>query len=154
MERDLNTKLMKAWTAWRLMLAAMIASFTVGSALAEESDSEASSEFFEEVLVTAERVESNILDTPMTITALNSDMLQQLGVQDRVEHRVGEGEGRAPLNRRVHLDCAHVARRGHGEAGQRAQLFAAQQVERLQAAVLELLDGHSSRYPQSVRLPS
>ena len=83
MERDLNTKLMKAWTAWRLMLAAMIASFTVGSALAEESDSEASSDYFEEVLVTAERVESNILDTPMTITALNSDMLQQLGVQDR-----------------------------------------------------------------------
>ena len=83
MESDLNTKLMKAWTAWRLMLAAMIASFTVGWALAEESDSEASSEYFEEVLFTAERVESNILDTPMTITALNSDMLQQLGVQDR-----------------------------------------------------------------------
>ena len=48
MERDLNTKLMKAWTAWRLMLAAMIASSTVGTALAEESESEASSEYFEE----------------------------------------------------------------------------------------------------------
>jgi outer membrane receptor protein involved in Fe transport len=53
------------------------------TAYAEDDESKRGSEFFEEVVVTAERVEANILDTAMTITAFDSDMLQQLGLQDR-----------------------------------------------------------------------
>ncbi len=39
--------------------------------------------YFEEVLVTAERRSSDILETPMTITAFSSEMLVELGLQDR-----------------------------------------------------------------------
>ena len=47
------------------------------------SDEDEGSEYFEEVIVTAERKEENVLDTPMTLTAFSSSMLEQLGVQDR-----------------------------------------------------------------------
>ena len=47
------------------------------------SDEDEGSEYFEEVIVTAERKEENVLDTPMTLTAFSSSMLEQLGIQDR-----------------------------------------------------------------------
>ena len=47
------------------------------------ADEDEGSEYFEEVIVTAERKEENVLDTPMTLTAFSSSMLEQLGIQDR-----------------------------------------------------------------------
>ena len=39
--------------------------------------------YFEEVIVTAERTEKNVLDTAMTITGFSEDALKQFNVQDR-----------------------------------------------------------------------
>ena len=79
----MNTKLIRTLRASRLFGATAATLFALSNAFAEEAANEADSAFFEEVVVTAERVEANILDTPMTITAFDSDMLQQLGLQDR-----------------------------------------------------------------------
>ena len=79
----MNFKLKKSLHASKLfgVTAATLLAFSAASA--EDAASESGSEFFEEVVVTADRVEANILDTPMTITAFDSDMLQQRGLQDR-----------------------------------------------------------------------
>ena len=39
--------------------------------------------YFEEIIVTAERTATNVMDTPMTVTAFTEDRLKQLGIQDR-----------------------------------------------------------------------
>jgi len=39
--------------------------------------------YFEEVIVTAERREANVMDTPMSITAFSSEMMLNLGINDR-----------------------------------------------------------------------
>ena len=63
-------------------LATLALSVTASTSLAEEeSDSENS--YFEEVIVTAERTERNVLDTAMTITGFSEDALKRFGIQDR-----------------------------------------------------------------------
>ncbi|NCF45218.1 MAG: TonB-dependent receptor plug domain-containing protein, partial [Proteobacteria bacterium] len=79
----MNTMFKKPLLASKLLGVTAAGLLAVSTAYAEDDASEKGSEFFEEVVVTAERVEANILDTPMTITAFDSDMLQQLGLQDR-----------------------------------------------------------------------
>ena len=44
-----------------------------------------SASYHEAVLVTAEKVEENILDVPMTISAFDSDQLRELVIQDRTD---------------------------------------------------------------------
>ena len=39
--------------------------------------------YFEEIIVTAERTATNVMDTPMTVTAFTEDSLKRLGIQDR-----------------------------------------------------------------------
>jgi len=39
--------------------------------------------YFEEIIVTAERTATNVMDTPMTVTAFTEDRLKRLGIQDR-----------------------------------------------------------------------
>jgi outer membrane receptor protein involved in Fe transport len=39
--------------------------------------------YFDEIIVTAEKTEKNVMETAMTITAFNADMLKELGIQDR-----------------------------------------------------------------------
>ena len=55
----------------------------VPSVLAADDEGEAKEGYFEEVTVTVDRTEKNVLDTAMTVTAFSSDMLQDLGLQDR-----------------------------------------------------------------------
>mgnify|MGYP005690997243 CR=1 FL=1 len=55
----------------------------VPSVFAADDEGEAKNGYFEEVTVTVDRTEKNVLDTAMTVTAFSSDMLQDLGLQDR-----------------------------------------------------------------------
>ena len=67
-----------------LLSLALISPMAWGQA-AEESatEDEGSINYFDEIVVEAERTEKNILDTAMTITGFTSDMLQEFGIQDR-----------------------------------------------------------------------
>jgi outer membrane receptor protein involved in Fe transport len=51
----------------------------------EEADegADADKSYFDEIIVSAEKTEKSILDTAMTITGFTSDMLQEMGIQDR-----------------------------------------------------------------------
>ncbi len=71
---------------WRVALA-ILASCTAAAVVAQdEAGGEmATLEGFLEVIVTAERIEENILDLPMTITALDSTVLEELVIQDKVD---------------------------------------------------------------------
>ena len=60
---------------------AMFAS--VSWAQSNEAEADESENYFEEIVVTAERTAKNVLDTPMTITGFTEDMLKRLGIQDR-----------------------------------------------------------------------
>ena len=55
-----------------------------GSALGQDGGTTAPL-FHEEIIVSAEKVEENILDVPMTITAFDSDMLEEFVLQDKVD---------------------------------------------------------------------
>lgn len=67
-----------------LLALAMFAPATWAQDDDESSDAEDGDKvFFDEIIVSADRTEGNILDTPMTITGFTSDMLKQMGIQDR-----------------------------------------------------------------------
>jgi len=48
-------------------------------------DFEMSPPFHQELIVSAQRVDENILDVPMTITAFDTEMMEQLNIQDKVD---------------------------------------------------------------------
>ena len=49
----------------------------------DDDDDDDDGSYFDEIIVSAEKTEKNVLDTPMTITGFNSEMLQEFGIQDR-----------------------------------------------------------------------
>lgn len=63
------------------LLIAPIAWAQTGDTSEDDEDSEKS--YFEEVIVTAEKTEKDVMDTAMTITAFGTDRLKELGIQDR-----------------------------------------------------------------------
>jgi len=50
---------------------------------AAEESADAKKGYFDEIIVTAEKTEKNVMDTAMTISAFSSDMLKKMGIQDR-----------------------------------------------------------------------
>ncbi len=66
--------------SWKAVTAAFISTLTFSAAIAEE---ESTNDYFEEVIVTAERTAKSVMDTSMTITGFNEDTLKRFGVQDR-----------------------------------------------------------------------
>ena len=67
---------MKKLTSW--VSCAMALTLIVPAVYAAEDTN-----YFEEIIVTAERTATNVMDTPMTVTAFTEDRLKQLGIQDR-----------------------------------------------------------------------
>ena len=65
-----------------LTLTTLALSLSTSAALAED-ENDSGNAYFEEVIVTAERTERNVLDTAMTITGFSEDALKRFGVQDR-----------------------------------------------------------------------
>ena len=63
-------------------LTTLALSLSTSAALAED-ENDSGNAYFEEVIVTAERTERNVLDTAMTITGFSEDALKRFGVQDR-----------------------------------------------------------------------
>ncbi len=64
----------------RAVFGLLFALFAVVVSAQERADEEV---YFEEILVTAERVEKSVLDTAMTITGFTSQMLKDFNIQDR-----------------------------------------------------------------------
>ena len=64
----------------KALLPLLMASFPFASNADEAAEENT---YFEEVIVTAERTEKNVLDTAMTITGFSEDALKQFNVQDR-----------------------------------------------------------------------
>ena len=64
----------------KAILPLLMASFPFASNADEAAEENT---YFEEVIVTAERTEKNVLDTAMTITGFSEDALKQFNVQDR-----------------------------------------------------------------------
>ena len=67
---------MKKLTSW--VSCAMVLTLIVPAVFAAEDTN-----YFEEIIVTAERTATNVMDTPMTVTAFTEDRLKQLGIEDR-----------------------------------------------------------------------
>ena len=67
---------MKKLTSW--VSCAMALTLIVPAVYAAEDTN-----YFEEIIVTAERTATNVMDTPMTVTAFTEDSLKRLGIQDR-----------------------------------------------------------------------
>ena len=66
----------------RLFISVVATALLAPFALAEDDDDKRQ---IEEVIVTAERVESTVSDTSISITAVTSDMLEDLGIQSADE---------------------------------------------------------------------
>ena len=66
----------------RLFLSVALTAFLAPFALAEEEENKRQ---IEEVIVTAERVQSTVSDTSISITAVTSEMLEDLGIQSADE---------------------------------------------------------------------
>ena len=66
----------------RLFISVVATALLAPFALAEDDDDKRQ---IEEVIVTAERVESTVSDTSISITAVTSEMLEDLGIQSADE---------------------------------------------------------------------
>ena len=66
--------------SYTAMTASVLFLFYSSAAVAEE---ESENDYFEEVIVTAERTAKSVMDTAMTITGFSEDTLKKFGVQDR-----------------------------------------------------------------------
>ena len=66
--------------SYTAMTASILFLFYSSAAVAEE---ESENDYFEEVIVTAERTAKSVMDTAMTITGFSEDTLKKFGVQDR-----------------------------------------------------------------------
>ena len=60
----------------------MALSFTGFPAVLSADETEEESEYIEEIIVTSERGESNVLDRAMTVTGFNQVIIEKLGVQN------------------------------------------------------------------------
>ena len=60
----------------------MALSFTGFPAALSADETEEESEYIEEIIVTSERGEVNVLDRAMTVTGFNAVMIEKLGVQN------------------------------------------------------------------------
>lgn len=69
----------------RLILGTVSALFVLFSFSAFAADDENSSRRIEEVVVTAEKVESTVSDTSISITAIGTEMLEDMGIQNANE---------------------------------------------------------------------
>ncbi len=66
-----------------LLLLTMLATATSGTAVADQADTERASargDVLQEIIVTAEKRTSTVQDTPISMTALSGDLMQQLGI--------------------------------------------------------------------------
>ena len=55
----------------------------IGSQAYAQGDDNAEEGYFDEVMVTADKVEESVADIPMTITAFGAEMIEKYGIQDR-----------------------------------------------------------------------
>ena len=66
-----------------LALCALSLAAPMAWAQSESESEDKDKTYFDEIIVSAEKTEKAILDTAMTITGFTSDMLQEMGIQDR-----------------------------------------------------------------------
>jgi outer membrane receptor protein involved in Fe transport len=76
----LTTNLISLKTLSAAMCSLLLA---VPSVFAADDEGEAKEGYFDEVIVTADKVEESVADIPMTITAFGSEMIEKYGIQDR-----------------------------------------------------------------------
>jgi iron complex outermembrane receptor protein len=77
----ISTKLIPGTTAGAAIFSLFLLS--ISSVFADDHDGEARDGYFDEVMVTADKVEESVADIPMTITAFGAEMIEKYGIQDR-----------------------------------------------------------------------
>ena len=77
----ISTKLISGTTAGAAIFSLFLLS--ISSVFADDHDGEARDGYFDEVMVTADKVEESVADIPMTITAFGAEMIEKYGIQDR-----------------------------------------------------------------------
>ena len=70
---------------FRRITTALVAALVAAPASAEPAESAAPSRLTEVIIVTAEKREESILDVPLTVTAFNDQMIEQLGMTNKFD---------------------------------------------------------------------